>query len=55
MLEQAKQLAASVPSGGGMEQRAALAAVVRVREQQILARTEYVARQQAKQLTRARA
>jgi histone-lysine N-methyltransferase SETD3 len=48
-----KQLAQTVPQGGGFEQRAALIAAVRCREQQILARTEFVAAQRMRELKRA--
>lgn len=47
-----KQRAATVPAGGGVAQRAALMAAVRVREQQILSRTEFVASQRIRELKR---
>jgi hypothetical protein len=47
-----KRLADTVPEGGGFEQREALCAAVRLRERAILARTEFVAAQQAKALRR---
>jgi hypothetical protein len=45
-----RALAESVPGGGGFGQRAALLAVVCVRERQILGRTEFVVGQRIKQL-----
>ncbi|KAF6255066.1 hypothetical protein COO60DRAFT_1272756 [Scenedesmus sp. NREL 46B-D3] len=45
-----KQLAAGVQAGGGFEQRRGLMAAVRVRERQILSRTEFVAQQRIRQL-----
>lgn len=47
-------LAATVPAGGGYEQREALCAAVRVRERAVLARTEFVAGQRAKALRKVR-
>jgi Rubisco LSMT substrate-binding/SET domain len=49
-LENDKALAASAAHGGGFDKRVALAAAIRVRERQILSRTEFVARQRARQL-----
>jgi histone-lysine N-methyltransferase SETD3 len=50
-----KQLAAAVPSGGGFAERAGLVAAVRCREQQILARTEFVVSQRIRALKPGRA
>eukprot|EP00878_Enallax_costatus_P028717 GHUV01031052.1.p1 GENE.GHUV01031052.1~~GHUV01031052.1.p1 ORF type:complete len:258 (+),score=106.58 GHUV01031052.1:375-1148(+) len=50
-----KQLAASVPGGGGFLQRVGLMAAIRVRERQILSRTEFVAQQRIRELKRAKA
>lgn len=50
-----KQLAAAVPTGGGFADRAALVAAVRCREQQILARTEFVVSQRVRALKPGRA
>jgi histone-lysine N-methyltransferase SETD3 len=45
-----RQLAATVSAGGGWEQRQAVVAAVRLRERQILSRTEFVAQQRLRQL-----
>jgi histone-lysine N-methyltransferase SETD3 len=45
-----RQLATDVQAGGGFEQRRSLMANVRVRERQILSRTEFVAQQRIRQL-----
>jgi histone-lysine N-methyltransferase SETD3 len=49
-VEADRQLAAGVQAGGGFEQRRELMAAVRVRERQILSRTEFVAQQRLRQL-----
>lgn len=48
-----RQLAASVPQGGGFEKRAALIAAMRVRDAQILSRTDFVASQRIRELRKA--
>lgn len=50
-----KQLATAVTTGGGFAERAALVAAVRCREQQILARTEFVVSQRVRALKPGRA
>lgn len=45
-----RQLAATVLAGGGYEQRQAVMAAIRVRERQILSRTEFVAQQRVREL-----
>lgn len=45
-----RELAATVANGGGFEQREALMAAVRVRERQILSRTDFAVQQRTKQL-----
>lgn len=48
-----RQLAETSPQGGGFDKRAALVAAMRVRDAQILSRTDFVASQRIRELKKA--